>query len=289
MEKFPDCSWRLLIADNDSTDKTWSIINSIAAKDSRVVAYRLTRKFNLDAALTCGLDLASADAVIIMCSDLQDPPEFIPRLIESFEKGFDQGIVKIRERAGIDWRKKLLVSSFYNLLYKLSEGLVPKNISDFRLASKSCYESARKLREQKRFLRGQFAWVGYPTEVIEITRPERKFGNSHFTRDGLLKNITVSIFSILAYSSTPLIFLSIFGIILFTLSLLSFFIFILFWIIWGVPFVGFGVIVSLLVALISGSFAAIGVISFYISAIYDEVKNRPLYLIRETVNISEFL
>ena len=285
MNLHPECKWRLLIADNDSSDQTWNIVQEIASKDSRVIGYRFSRKFNLDAALTCGLDLAEAEAVVLMCSDLQDPPELITEFIEGYEQGFDQVLAKVIAREGTPWQTRIMVKLFYKIINRLSRGLVPENVSDFRLASRSCYEAARRLREQKRFLRGQFSWVGFKTKEVAFVRPDRAFGSSHFSVDGLSTNVPTAILSIFAHSSLPLFFLALIGLVLGGLSAVSLIGFIAFWLLWGVPFAGFGIIVSLLVGLIAAVFGGIGIIAFYISAIYEEVKNRPLYIIRDKINM----
>ena len=284
MKKYPNCAWRLLIADNNSSDHTWPEVKSLASSDLRVVAYRFSRKFNLDSALTCGLDLAKAEAVVLMCSDLQDPPELITKFIEGYEQGYDQVVGKVISRAGASWQHKLFVKLFYKIINRLSKDMIRENVSDFRLASKACYEAARSLREQKRFLRGQFSWVGFKTQEVEFARPDREFGKSHFSIDGLRTNLPTAILSIFAHSSSPLYFLALLGILLGSLSITSLIAFIVFWLLWGVPFAGFGIIVSLLVGLIASVFGGIGLVAFYISAIYDEVKNRPLYLISDSVN-----
>jgi len=285
MEKYPNCKWRLLIADNNSSDQTWPVVKQLAASDLRVVAYRFSRKFNLDSALTCGLDLAKAEAIVLMCSDLQDPPELITKFIDGYEQGYDQVVGKVISREGASWQQRLFVKLFYRIINKLSKDMIRENVSDFRLASKACYEAARSLREQKRFLRGQFSWVGFKTQEVEFVRPNREFGESHFSIDGLKTNLPTALLSIFAHSSSPLFFLAILVIFLGGLSVVSLIACILFWLLWGVPFAGFGIIVSLLVGLIASVFGGIGLVAFYISAIYDEVKNRPLYVVSDSVNL----
>jgi glycosyltransferase involved in cell wall biosynthesis len=281
MENFPNYSWRLIICDNGSRDNTWKLIQEMSRLDSRILGVKLSKTFPLDSAYTCGLDLATGDAAIIMASDLQDPPEFIPELLKKFEEGFEQVTTKLKSRRRIPIVRRVLTYFFYGLADKLTQKSIPRGITDFRLLSKNAYEGSRSLRERNRFLRGLLTWSGYRTTTIEIERADRFAGESVFLSMSLSRVMKESVAAILAHTSAPLIWVSTLGGILSGLSLLSTIVFSISWITESIPFAGFGTIVGLISLGFSSLLFAVGVIAQYIALIYDEVKARPLYLVSE--------
>ena len=281
LEEQSNLDWRIIICDNGSVDSTWEIIRSWSSRNPRILGIRLSRNFNLDASLTCGLDQATADLVILMASDLQDPPEMIPILIQEQEKGFDQVLVKIIKRDSVPFMYRYLSNAFYTVANKMTQGLLPRNVSDFRLMSRRAYESARQLREQNRFLRGLVAWTGYTSSTIEIERPARFGGDSKFLQFRLGRIVHWAIKAILAHTSAPLVWISVLGVLSGAISAMSTVILAILWLRYGVPFAGFGTIVGILMLGFSAILLSLGIIAQYIALIYDEVKNRPLYIIQE--------
>jgi glycosyltransferase involved in cell wall biosynthesis len=275
---------RIIFIDNGSMDGTWGIICNLAALDKSVTGIRMSRTFSLDAAFTCGLDKSESDCTIIMASDLQDPPELIPEMVRQYENGFDQVLVRITSREHVPWVRRKLSSLFYFLADKLSSGSIPKSVSDFRLMSRHLVQATRTLRESNRFLRGLIAWTGYRSTFLDITREERFGGESKFLSADFSHAIRFGINALLANSSKPLWWVSVTG---FVFSFVSIFLTValsLAWIFFGVPFAGFGSIVGLILCGFSAILMILGVIGQYISLIYEEVKARPLYLIKEEIN-----
>lgn len=281
MQNLPEYSWRLIICDNGSQDGTWGKIQELTFLDSRVLGVKLSRTFPLDSAYTCGLDLATGDAAIIMASDLQDPPEVIPQLISRFEEGFEQVTTKLVSRRKVPIIRRALTNIFYKIAAKLTGESIPRGITDFRLLSRTAYEGSRTLRERNRFLRGLLTWSGYETSVIEFRRAERFAGDSVFLSMNLRRVIKESIAAILAHTSAPLIWVSVSGALLSFLSLISIIVFSITWVTGSIPFAGFGTIVGIISLGFSSLLLAIGIISQYIALIYEEVKARPIYLISE--------
>jgi dolichol-phosphate mannosyltransferase len=219
-----------------------------------------------------------------MCSDLQDPPEVIPELLRKYEEGHEQVLVKVNSRAELGFIRRNLTRIFYSIISKSSGGLVPGNVSDFRLMSKKVYSAARNLREQKRFLRGLMSWSGFKSTEIEIDRPPRKYGESKFGARKLFSVIAEATESIYAFSTRPLKIISIFGVFFSLISILSI-IFLVFRIFsFGVPFPGFGTLAIINLATFSVLLFALGVVSSYVGLIYEETKHRPLYVIDRTTN-----
>lgn len=274
--------FRLIVIDNGSVDRTWELICHESERNNKVVGIRMSRNFSLDSAFTCGLDYATADVAIVMTSDLQDPPEAIPQLLRKFEEGYDQVLAKILKRESVPVLRRLLSKIFYKLARAMTSGMLPESVSDFRLVNKRTYSAIRRLRESHRFLRGLGAWVGFKTTHIEIERPPRFAGESKWLGMSFFRVVGVASKSILAYSAQPLAWVSIIGLSMSALSIFGLFLLVIFWVIFGVPFVGFGSLIGVMVLGFSLTMFAIGILAQYLGLIYEEVKQRPLYLVTET-------
>jgi dolichol-phosphate mannosyltransferase len=274
-------TYRILIMDNGSTDRSWEIIEKAAASNAHVRGYRMSRNFSLDAAFTCGLDNAKADIAIIMTSDLQDPPEAIPTLLRKYEEGYDQVLVKITNRQSVPFTRKLMSKLFYRIASKMTEGMLPESVSDFRLMNRKTYEAIRRLRESHRFLRGLGSWVGFKSAEIELERPPRFAGESKWLGMSLTSVVAHASRSIFAYSATPLLWVSLLGLLLSGFSILAIIGLSIFWLISGVPFAGFGTIVGLIFLGFSLTMLCIGILAQYLGLVYEEVKQRPLYILTE--------
>lgn len=274
--------FRIIVIDNGSIDRTWELICNESEKNDKVVGIRMSRNFSLDSSFTCGLDYATADLAIIMTSDLQDPPEAIPQLLRKFEEGYDQVLAKILKRESVPLLRRMMSKIFYKLANAMTSGMLPESVSDFRLVNKRTYTAIRRLRESHRFLRGLGAWVGFRTSQIEIERPPRFAGESKWLGMSFFKVVGVASKSILAYSAQPLAWVSILGLSMSVLSIFSLFLLIIFWVVFGVPFAGFGSLIGVMVLGFSLTMFAIGILAQYLGLIYEEVKQRPLYLVTET-------
>jgi dolichol-phosphate mannosyltransferase len=272
-------SWKLIIFDNGSIDSTWEKILQISSNHLNVVGYRMSRTFSLDAAFTAGLHQATADLAIIMASDLQDPPEVISSLLRKWETGTPHVVVRITKRAELSYFKNRMTKAFYRITNWASDGMIPENVSDFRLMDRKVYSAVNEIKERNRFMRGLIAWTGFPTEFIEIERPRRTTG---ITKASYLQLIRFAFQSILASSEKPIKYISTAGFCLSGLSLFSIVVFSILWILTGVPFAGYGSIVALIFLTFSLTIGVLGVIAEYISLIYIEVKSRPNSIIWES-------
>lgn len=282
-EKEINYDFRFIVIDNGSQDRTWDLIKEIQKSDNRYIGIKMSRNFTLDSAFTCGLDHAKSDVAIIMTSDLQDPPEAIPLLLRQFENGYDQVLAKITKRGAVPFLRRKLSETFYKLANFMTGGMLPESVSDFRLVSRKCYEAIRTLRESHRFLRGLGSWVGFKTTNIEIERPPRFAGESKWLGTSLIRVVVHGFQSIFAYSTLPLAWVSIFGVFASLVSILSLVVLTAMWVLLGVPFAGFGSIIAAIVLCFSITILVLGVIAQYIGLIYEEVKQRPLYLVDELI------
>jgi dolichol-phosphate mannosyltransferase len=273
-----------VIVENGSEDNSWEIIKRECLTDDRFKSIQLSRNFRMDGGLTAGLDFIHGDACILMTADLQDPPELIPDFLRMWEAGWENvyGVLTRREGSGVirNFNSKL----FYWILGKLSDGKIPKDASDFRLVDKKVYETVRGMSEKNRFVRGLFAWVGFKSIGVPIERPRRYAGESKAYSFHVLDLALKGIF---ANTYKPLRVITFIGLILSTISFLSLFPLVVMWVVSGVPFAGFGTLVSLILFVIGALSLMLGIISEYVGLIYEETKGRPNFIVRDSIGIEE--
>lgn len=272
-------SWQAVIVENGSIDSTWSKLSKIAEQDSRFKVIRLSRNFKMDGGLTAGLDYISSDACILMTADLQDPPELIPTFLRKWEEGYENIYGVVSERQGTNIIRRFNSQLFYRIASRLSDGSIPENASDFRLVDKKVYETVRRMTERNRFVRGLFAWVGFKSVGIPMVRPPRFAGVSNAHTFAVLE---LAVKGIMANSYKPLRFISLFGLCLSLFSFLALFPMIIAWLFVGVPFAGFGTIVTLILFGIGIQSLMLGVVSEYVGLVYEEAKSRPNFVVSET-------
>jgi len=273
-----------LIIENGSTDRTWEILKVINVKDPRFKVIRLARNFRMDGGITAGLNFAKGDAVVFMTADLQDPPELISEFIKKWEDGFENVYMQVSKRVGTGPLRTFNSKAFYWLAGKLTDNRIPKNVSDFRLLDRKVYEAVRGMNERNRFVRGLVAWVGFRSVGVEAERPERFGGES---KAHSLKVIDLAFKGIFSHSYVPLKLITMTGVALSLISFVSLLVWMIVWITSGVPFAGFGTIVSLAVLAFGTLTFMLGIIAEYLGLIYEEVKGRPNYLVSETLGIRE--
>ena len=275
-------AFEVIIVENGSTDSTYEKLLKIHGRDSRFKILKLSRNFRMDGGITAGLNHASGDAAVIMTAALKDPPELIPQFLKKWEEGYENVYGIVKKRPGTNLIRKINSQIFYWLLNKMTGGLMPRNVSDFRLVDRKVYLTINLMEERNRFLRGMFVWVGFKSFGIEFERGPRFAGKS---KAYTFQVIELAIKGIFAYSYLPLKFITMMGI---TISALSFIILIgivikvLFW---GVPFPGFGTIMAVMLLMFGFLFTALGVISEYVGLIYEEVKQRPNFIVNEKIGL----
>jgi len=270
-----------IIVENGSIDSTWEKLQKIAAADPRFKILKLSRNFRMDGGLTAGLDYIKGDACVLMTADLQDPPELISEFLRKWEAGWENIYGVVTKRGGTGPIRTFNSKMFYFVADKLTDGRIPKNASDFRLVDKKVYLAIKSMTERNRFVRGLFAWAGFKSIGIPMERPPRFGGvsNAHS-----LKVIDLAFKGIFAHSYKPLRLITVFGIVLSAISFLTIIPLAIIWITSGVPFAGFGTIVSLFLFVLGILSLMIGILSEYIGLIYEEVKARPNYVVSEFIS-----
>jgi glycosyltransferase involved in cell wall biosynthesis len=272
--------FELLLVDDGSVDGTEQVLTRIADLDPRVQVISLSRNFGHQAALTAGLDHARGDAVAMLDSDLQDPPEVIPKLLDEWRAGADV-VYAVRETREGESRMKLATARwFYTLFAKLTDVELRQNAGDFRLLDRGALDALNSMRERSRFLRGMSVWVGYRQVAVPYQRDARYAGETKFTPRRMVR---FSLDALSSFSHVPLQLATVLG---FLFSIVAFL---------AIPVaIGFriagqfvpGITTVLLVVLLLGGIQLItvGIIGEYLGRVYDEVKQRPLYLVRQRLN-----
>jgi len=270
-----------LFVNDGSTDKSYQLLKDLAAKDPQVKYINLSRNFGHQAAITAGLDYATGDAVITMDCDLQDPPEVIPEMVKKWQEGYK--IVYTRRKYRKDkFIKRITAKLYYKLLYKFSETKIPSEIGDFRLLDRKVLNELNKMREKSRYLRGMVPWMGYNFTIIDYDRPLRTHGKTGFS---FLKMFRLGMNGILSFSLAPLrlgllmgILIILSGMAFLAYLFINFFVYHQFY-----KLLEWMAVVNYI--LIGFLFIMIWIIAEYIGKIFNESKNRPVYLINDTGNI----
>jgi len=276
--------WRIVFVVDRCTDRTLDVLREIASKDSRAQVLALSARFGHQMSLLAGIDhTADADAIVMMDSDLQHPPELIPEMLDRFLQGADVVYTIRTDSDDVSIVRRKVGSLFYRLIGRLSDVPMHENAADFRLISRRV---ARVLRDQVRekglFLRGVLSWVGYQQASVEYRAAQRAAGRSKYT---LSRMVTLATAGILSFSTKPLklgitigIAFAAVGFLLGTLTIALFFV---------DPSLpsGWATIVTLLLLFSGVQLIFMGIIGTYIGGIYEEVKRRPHYLVDEAINI----
>lgn len=278
--------FELIVLDNFSTDGTQALALAQCESDARWKYVRYSRNFGAEASLLAGLDLANGDAVINLFSDLQDPPEQIPQMLEKWAAGNDvvYGIVKERNDSSI--LKTIGARLAYKLINFLAECNIPENATDFRLLDRKVVLTLRQLRESDRYMRGLVHWVGYRQVGFEYNRAKRLGGRSSAN---LLYCIKFALHAVVCFSSKPMDISMLFGIFLTTASmLLGMVYFILYFVrpsFLAPPPPGMTTLILLALFMIGANSLFIGIIGEYVGRIYRQSKGRPIYIVDQRVNL----
>ena len=278
MDKETDYKWEVLFVNDGSKDNTINIIKGLRENDKRICYVDLSRNFGKENAMLAGFDYVTGDCMVIMDADLQDPPSLIPDMLKYWEEGYDDVYAKRNNRGKESWLRKKFSLLFYAILQKSTRFEVLKNVGDFRLLDRCCIEALRKLRETERYTKGMFCWIGYKKKEIIFDRGDRAAGQSNWN---FISLFNLAIEGITSFTTTPLRFSTVLGFII------SFFAFVLMMfylvktIIWGDDIQGFPTLITVILFLGGIQLFSIGILGEYLGRIFNETKNRPVYIARE--------
>jgi glycosyltransferase involved in cell wall biosynthesis len=273
-------NWEVVYVNDGSTDDTLSIMEVLHRADDRVAVLSLSRNFGKETAITAGLDHAAGDAVVVIDADLQDPPELIPDLVTCWHAGFDMVYAKRRSRAGESWLKRGTARGFYRLMQRMGDLKLPEDTGDFRLMSRRVVDAVRQLREQHRFMKGLFAWVGYPTTYVLYDRDPRCAGVSKWS---YWKLWNLALEGITSFTVMPLKFATYAGLAVALLSMVYVAEVLVKTLIIGNPVAGYPSLMSVVLFLGGVQLMFLGVIGEYLGRVFNETKQRPLYLVERYV------
>ncbi|KWA07826.1 glycosyltransferase family 2 protein [Burkholderia territorii] len=269
--------FEIVCVNDGSRDDTLERLIRVSMTDRRVRVIDLTRNFGKEAALTAGLDEAAGDAVIPLDADLQDPPSLIPVMLEHWRDGAEVVAAKRSNRACDSFAKRTAAAIYYRVHNMLSDVKLPENVGDFRLMDRKVVNALRSLPERHRFMKGLFAWVGYQTVIIEYQREARSAGHSKFS-GWKLWNFALE--GITSFSTVPLRSWTYIGLGIAALAFLYGAFIVGRTLLFGNPVLGYPSLLSVTLFIGGIELIGIGVVGEYIGRIYDESKQRPVYLIR---------
>jgi polyisoprenyl-phosphate glycosyltransferase len=271
-------SWDVLYVNDGSRDRTLEVMQALAAADPHVGLLNLSRNFGKEIALTAGLDHARATgAVVVIDADLQDPPEVIPELVAAWQDGIDMAYARRRVREGESWLKRATASAFYRVIGRLGHRVeIPADSGDFRLVSRRALDELLRLREHHRFMKGLFAWVGFPSRAVLYDRAPRAAGKTSWNYWSLWN---FAIEGITGFTVVPLKIATYLGLVVAVLALLFGGQLILRTLLFGNHVPGYPSLMAVILFLGGVQLMTLGVIGEYLGRISNETKNRPLYVV----------
>src|SRR5579859_3006387 len=276
--------WELVLVNDGSRDNSLEVMRGLRQTDPRVKLIDFARNFGHQIAVTAGMDYASGDAVVIIDSDLQDPPETVPGLIARWKEGFEVVYAVRAKRPGETWFKLVTAKLFYRLIYRITDVNIPVDTGDFRLMDRRVVNAVSGMREHNRFIRGMTSWVGFRQTGVYYDRDVRRFGSTNYP---LRKMMKLAWDAITGFSFYPLQLALYASFALFVLSIL------------GIPIVavlrlttgtdwfhGQATAIVIILLLSSFQFLFFFILGQYLGRIYDEVRGRPLYIVADTFGLS---
>lgn len=281
VDKKINYDFEIIFVEHGSIDNSFSLLQKSAKKDSRIKVLQLSKNFGCDGGIAAGMRFATGDACVIMMADLQEPIDLINQFLIKWEQGYEivYGIVKKRTAGLIRNFNSVL---FYKVINYFTNNMFPENASDFRLIDKKVYTTINNMSEQNKYLRGLIMWTGFKNIGIPFNRAKRFAGES---KADFKTALYVALNGIFSFSYLPLRFVSLLGIGITLLSFLMIVFYLYLYVVHGREAPGAATMILLTLSLFGILFFILGIISEYLARIYDEVKNRPTYIVKDKINI----
>ena len=277
-------TYEIIFVNDGSRDKTRDLAAAICYRDKNVKLIDCSRNFGHQTAITAGMEYAAGQAVVVIDADLQDPPEVIPEMLRKWREGYDVVYGQRVKRKGETFFKKFTAKCFYRFLRRMTEVDIPVDTGDFRLIDRKVCDALKLISEKNRYVRGIISWLGFKSAPVEFVREKRFAGTTKYP---LKKMIKFASDAVMSFSYKPLKLASFFGCLISTASFIYLIVTVILklcGVIATVP--GWASIVAITLFFNGIILLILGIIGAYIGRIYDEAKNRPLYVVRETVNFS---
>jgi glycosyltransferase involved in cell wall biosynthesis len=268
----------IVVVNDGSRDDTAERVRACAPRHAELVLVDLSRNFGKEAALSAGLEAASGAAVIPFDADLQDPPELLARMLELWEQGAEVVLAHRSDRSSDGWLKRATAAQFYRLINQVSEVPIPEDVGDFRLMDRAVVDTVNALRENRRFMKGLFAWAGYRTAQVDYVRARRAAGDTKFNG---LRLVNLAIEGITSFSTAPLRVVSYFGMLVALFAFCFGAWIVLKTLLYGVDMPGYASTISIVLFMSGVQMVALGVIGEYVGRTYLESKQRPPFVVRQ--------
>ena len=278
MDSMENYEFEILFVNDGSKDKTIEIIKQMRQEDNRICYVDFSRNFGKEIAMIAGLDYATGDCVIFMDADLQDPPELIPELVKYWEEGYDDVYAKRRSRKGESFLKKFTSKMYYKVLQHLTKVEIQRDTGDFRLLDKRCVNALKKLRESQRNTKSMFSWIGYKKKEVLYDRDPRVAGK---TKWNYIKLVDLAIDGITSFTTSPLRLSTFIAIPTFAVLFIYFIYVIAKCLVIHEVIQAFQAIILLILFFSGIQILLFGIVGEYLGRIFNETKNRPLYLVNE--------
>jgi len=269
-------TWEVVYVNDGSRDATWARMEALYAADPHVVLVNLSRNFGKEVATTAGLDHARGAAVVVIDADLQDPPEVIPELVAGWQDGFDMVYAQRRSREGETWMKKYTARLFYNMMQGVGRVRLPRDTGDYRIMSRRAVDAVLQLREHHRFMKGLFAWIGYPSKAVPYDRAPRLAGASSWNYWRLWD---LAVEGITGFTVVPLKLATYVGLAAALFAMLFGSALILNTLIRGNQVPGYPSLMVVILFMGGVQLMTLGVIGEYLGRVFNETKRRPLYFV----------
>jgi len=276
--------YEIVFVDDGSRDKTFEMIKDISKSDNAVRLVSFSRNFGHQPAVSAGINESSGEAVIVIDADLQDPPEIIPKMIKKWKAGFQVVYGKRLKRQGETFFKKLTAKMFYRFLSSMTNVKIPVDTGDFRLIDRKVCDTFSALTERNRYIRGLISWVGFSQTYVEYIRDERFAGETKYP---LKKMIKFASDGIMSFSYKPLKLATYLGFIVSAASFVYMIVVIIQRLLGHAAAIGWASTIAALLLLNGITLIILGIMGSYIGRIYDEVQNRPLYIIKDKIGYDE--
>ncbi len=275
------CDYEIVLVNDGSRDHTLALMHALRARDPHVAVVDLSRNFGKEIALSAGLDHTRGEVVVILDADLQDPPELIPAMLEGWREGYDVVYGVRTKRDGETWFKQLTAKYFYRFIKSVSRVQIPTDTGDFRLMTRRAVDAVGKLREEHRFMKGLFAWVGFPSRPLHYRREARVAGTTTWS---YWKLWNFALEGITSFTVAPLKVATYLGLSVAALALL--FAAFVVWkaLVFGEPVRGYPSLMAVVLFLGGVQLISVGLLGEYVGRIFNEVKGRPLYLVNRLLS-----
>lgn len=268
--------WEILLINDGSKDNTQQEIERLADLDEKIHYIALSRNFGKEAAMLAGFDYCTGDCAVIMDADLQHPPYLIAEMLKYWEEGYDDVYAKRSSRGKESWLRKKLSLTYYHLLQKTARYDILENVGDFRLIDRKCIDVLTQLREKDRYTKGMFAWIGFKKKEILFEQGDRTAGVSSWS---FMSLVNLGISGITSFTTAPLRMSTIIGFVISICAFIYMLIVLVKALIWGDPVAGYPSLMVVILFLGGVQLLSLGILGEYLARIFNEAKNRPVYVV----------